>query len=387
MNMKKYLTDDILKFWLDNAFDKENGGIFTSLDRDGTVYGTDKSVWFQGRALWTYSKAYNIVEKNPAYLESARSLYNFLPTCTDTDGRMFFSVTADGRELQKRRYYYSETFAAIGCAEYYKATGDESVWQSAEKYFDTAYAVYTDPSLSVPKLNPSNAPYKAVAPSMIMLNTAQIMATVGKNSEKYISVCKDCMNEIMHGGFIKPELGGMLEQVALDGSFVDNPSTRVVNPGHSLECAWFLMAAGQTFGVEEAIAKGKEIIDITMPLGTDKVHGGLISFTDISGKPPLALEWDMKLWWPQCETIIANRLAYQIFGEEKYLENYNTFLDYAMKNFADKECGEWYGYLHYDNTVANPLKGNLFKGPFHLPRMVMILDNFDNDGNMNKFLA
>ena len=62
------------------------------------------------------------------------------------------------------------------------------------------------------------------------------------------------------------------------------------------------------------------------------------------------------------------------------------FLDYSMKNFADKECGEWYGYLHYDNTVANPLKGNLFKGPFHLPRMVMILDNFDTDGNMNKFL-
>ena len=386
MNMKTYLTDDILSFWLKTAFDKENGGVFTSLDRDGTVYGTDKSVWFQGRTLWTYSKAYNFIEKRKEYLDAAKLCYDFLPKCTDVDGRMFFSVTKEGRELQKRRYYYSETFAAIGCAEYYKATGDISIWNTAEKYFDVAYGIYSGKTPTVPKVNPLNAPYKAVAPSMIMLNTAQIMATAGINSEKYISICKECMAEIMHGGFIKSDLGGMLEQVNLDGSFADTPSTRVVNPGHSLECAWFLMAAGLKFGSDEAIAKGKEIIDITMPLGTDKAHGGLISFADISGKPPMALEWDMKLWWPQCETIIANRLAYAIFGEEKYLENYNTFLDYAMKNFADTEFGEWYGYLHYDNTVANSLKGNLFKGPFHLPRMVMTLHDFNENGNMNKFL-
>ena len=386
MNMKTYLTDDILKFWVENSIDKENGGIFTSLDRDGSVYGTDKSVWFQGRALWTFSKAYNMVEKKEEYLSFAKSLYEFLPKCTDTDGRMFFSVTAQGSELQKRRYYYSETFAAIGCAEYYKATGDKSVLADAEKYFDVAYSLYKNPELSTPKFNPQNAPYKAVAPSMIMLNTAQIMLTASENKERYTSICKECMEEIMHGGYVKSELGGMLEQVKLDGSFEDKPSTRVVNPGHSLECAWFLMAAGLTFGNEEALLKGKEIIDITMPLGTDKIHGGLISFTDISGKPPVALEWDMKLWWPQCETIIANRLAYKIFGEEKYLDNYNAFLDYAMKNFADKEFGEWYGYLHYDNTVAHSLKGNLFKGPFHLPRMIMILHDFEENGNMNKFL-
>lgn len=387
MNMKTYLTDDILSFWLKNAFDKENGGIFTSIDRDGSVYGTDKSVWFQGRTLWTYSKAYNKIEKNQIYLDAAKSLYEFLPKCTDTDGRMFFSVTKEGAELQKRRYYYSETFAAIGCAEYFKATGDKAVWQTAEKYFDVAYNIYSGKMPTVPKLNPQNAPYKAVAPSMIMLNTAQIMSTCGKNSDKYIAICKECMSEIMHGGYIKPELGGMLENVNLDGSFADTPSTRVVNPGHSMECAWFLMAAGRKLGCEEAICMGKQIIDITMPLGTDKKHGGFISFADISGKPPLALEWDMKLWWPQCETIIASRLAYSVFGEEKYLENYNTFLDYAMDNFADREHGEWYGYLHYDNTVANPLKGNLFKGPFHLPRMLMILHDFDTSGSIDKFLA
>lgn len=134
MTNKEILINNILPFWLGDAIDLENGGIYTQLDREGSIYGTDKSVWFQGRALWTFSKAYNCIEKREEYLAAAENIYKFLPTCTDTDGRMFFTVTADGRELQKRRYYFSETFAAIGCAEYYKATGREEVRRDAEKY-------------------------------------------------------------------------------------------------------------------------------------------------------------------------------------------------------------------------------------------------------------
>lgn len=370
MNFKNYLQNDVLKFWLDNAIDNENGGIYTSLDKEGNIYGYEKSVWFQGRALWTFSSAYNSVEKKEEYLSAAKTIYNFLPWCSDSDDRMFFTVTKAGKGLQKRRYYFSETFAAIGCAQYYLATGDNEAWKKAEKYFDIAYSIFKNPSLTIPKLNPENAPFKSLSPVMILLNTAQVMASVGVNSEKYEEIAKNCLNEILHGGYINDELGAVLEQVGLDGKFYDSPSTRVINPGHSLECAWFLMSTGN----DEAIDAGKKIIDFTMPIGVDKKHGGIIAFTDVLGKPPIALEWDMKLWWPQCEAIIANKIAYDIFGDNKYSEDYNTLLDYAFKHFADDENGEWYGYLHYDNTPSTTLKGNIFKGPFHLPRMLMMLD-------------
>ncbi len=78
---------------------------------------------------------------------------NILPFCTDTDGRMYFTATEDGRGLRKRRYYFSETFAAIGCAEYYKATGDDSIRESAERYFDVAYECYTGERKCEPKIN------------------------------------------------------------------------------------------------------------------------------------------------------------------------------------------------------------------------------------------
>ena len=384
MSYRKVLTENILPFWLDNAIDYENGGIFTQLDEKGEIYGTDKSVWFQGRALWVFSKAYNTIEKNPAYLKAAECIYGFLPRCTDTDGRMFFTVTKDGRELQKRRYYFSETFAAIGCAELYKATGREEVLASAEKYFTVAYECFTGVRKNPPKLNPENLGTKALSPAMIMLSTAQVMRSMNSAKKaEYDKIAKECLDEILHGGYLQEK--ALLESVTTDGRFVDSPSGRIVNPGHSLEAAWFIMLEGILTDNSEALRAGKKIIDITLPLGVDKKYGGIIAFTDLSGKPPVQLEWDMKLWWPQCEAMIAFRMAYMLFGEEKYLKLYEEFREYCEKYFLDSENGEWYGYLHYDNTVSTTLKGNIFKGPFHIPRLYIIMSVLDEDGKIDRY--
>ena len=382
MTNKKILTENILAFWLGDAVDRENGGIYTSLDREGNIYGTDKSVWFQGRALWVFSKAYNCIEKRDEYLTAAENIYRFLPTCTDKDGRMFFTVTADGRELQKRRYYFSETFAAIGCAEYYKATGSEDVRKSAEKYFSVAYECFSGVRKNQPKINPDNLAMKALSPVMIMLSTASVMRSMKDEKEAfYDSVCASCLDEILGGGFLTER--ALLESVSTDGKAVDTPTGRIVNPGHSMEAAWFVMLEGMRRGNRKVIDTAAKIIDITLPLGWDKKHGGIIAFTDVEGKPPVQLEWDMKLWWPQCETIIAARLAYLVTGEEKYLDLYNSVKEYADKYFLDSECGEWYGYLHYDNTPSTTLKGNIFKGPFHIPRLYMMMaamDDYEQNG-------
>ena len=384
MNYRKELLENILPFWLEHAVDEQNGGIYTQLDEQGAIYGTEKSVWFQGRALWTFSKAYNLIDKNPAYLKAAETICRFLPKCTDTDGRMFFTVTKDGRALQKRRYYFSETFAAIGCAEFYKASGNQAVWQAAESYFDVAYECYTGVRKTEPKINPENHSAKALSPAMIMLSTAQTMRSACKeNKEKYQKIADQCLDDILYGGFLTDR--GLLEQVSREGAFTDTPIGRIINPGHSLEAAWFLMLEGIVSKNQEAIRAGKQIIDLTLPLGWDQKHGGIIAFRDLDGKPPVQLEWDMKLWWPQCEALIALRLAYLLFGEETYLEKYTQLEAYCLDHFVDAKHGEWYGYLHYDNTVSTTLKGNIFKGPFHVPRLYMIQTVLDEEGSIEKY--
>ena len=384
MNYRKDLLENILPFWLDHAMDYQKGGIYTQLDQAGNIYGREKSVWFQGRALWTFAKAYNTVEKNLEYLKAAACIYSFLPKCTDTDGRMFFTVTEDGRQLQKRRYYFSETFAAIGCAEYYKATGEESVLVTAETYFNVAYECFRGIRKTEPKIDPNNAPMKSLSPVMIMLSTAQTMRSMNSHrKEEYASIAQECLDEMLHGGYLTPN--GMLEHVALDGHPVDTPTGRIINPGHSMEAAWFLLLEGMQTGNEAALAAGKQIIDMTYPLGWDQKHGGLIAFRDVKGHPPVQLEWDMKLWWPQCETLIALRMAHLLFKDERYRTKYEELVTYCEKYFVDTQYGEWYGYLHYDNSVSTTLKGNIFKGPFHIPRLYIMMTVLDEDGNLERY--
>ena len=158
MNFSGYLTENVLPFWLKHAVDETHGGIFTCLDEDGKRYDNEKSVWFQGRALYIFSLAYNEIEPNPDYLKAAKTIYEFLPKCADETDRMAFIVTREGDWIQKRRYYFSETFAAIGCCEYWLATGDETAKLRAERYFKIAYELYHNPAPNAAKFNPETAP-------------------------------------------------------------------------------------------------------------------------------------------------------------------------------------------------------------------------------------
>ena len=384
MNYKEALIENILPFWLDNAIDREYGGIFTCLDEAGQRYGDEKSVWFQGRALWTFSKVYNIVDRNPQYLEAAKIIYDFIPKCEDTDGRLYFTMTRDGRGIQKRRYYFSETFAAIGCAEYYRASGNAQALLYARKYFEIAYECFKGVRHTEPKCNPENYDLKALSPVMIILSTAQTMRAIDhEKRERYAMIAKECLDEILNGGFLTEN--ALLEHVGRDGIAVDSPTGRIVNPGHSMEAAWFVMLEGIITHDPQVIEAGKRIIDITVPLGWDKKYGGVLAFVDAKGKPPVQLEWDMKLWWPQCEMMIAARLAYVLFKEEKYRRMYEETEKYCQTYFMDQKYGEWYGYLHYDNTVSLTQKGNIFKGPFHIPRLYMIMAVLDEEDSMETY--
>ena len=133
---KNDLLTDILPFWLKYGIDHENGGYFTCLDRDGSLLDTNKSVWFQGRFAFILAYAYNNLEKQAEWLEACKNGIDFIEKyCFDTDGRMFYEVTKTGTPVRKRRYVFSETFAAIAMAQYSIASGNKSYAEKAVKLF------------------------------------------------------------------------------------------------------------------------------------------------------------------------------------------------------------------------------------------------------------
>jgi N-acylglucosamine 2-epimerase len=122
---------------------------------------------------------------------------------------------------------------------------------------------------------------------------------------------------------------------------------------------------------KELVDLGLTILDWSWEWGWDKEFGGIINFKDCMNLPPQDYAQDMKFWWPQTEAIIATLYAYEATGDSKYLDMHKQISDYTYAHFPDKEYGEWYGYLRRDGSVAQPAKGNLFKGPFHIPRMMI----------------
>lgn len=366
---KEDLTENIMSFWLKNGLDREHGGIYTCLNRDGSLMDTTKSVWFQGRFAFTCSFAYNQVAQNQEWLDAAKSTLDFIEKyCFDENRRMYFEVTADGTPLRLRRYVFSESFAAIAMAEYAAATGDAEYARKALAVFKDMRRFLNTPGILEPKYLPT-VQCQGHSITMIMINVASCIKKVIEDPELDIQI--DESVHALRTYFMHPEFKALLETVGPNGEFIDTLSGRTINPGHCIETAWFL------FDVAEARGGDKELTDLALTIldwswdwGWDEQYGGIINFRDCKNLPSQDYAQDMKFWWPQTEAIIATLYAYKLTGNERYLKMHRMISDWTYAHFPDSEYGEWYGYLHRDGSVAQPAKGNLFKGPFHIPRMM-----------------
>lgn len=368
---RKDLVDNILPFWLKHGLDRVNGGVYTCVDREGRLMDTTKSVWFQGRCAFTYSFAYNNVEKRPEYLEMAKSCLDFIEAhCFDPeDGRMYFEVTADGTPLRKRRYVFSECFAAIAMSEYSLATGDKEYARKALALFKEIQRFIATPGILQPKYEPS---LQAIGHSvtMILINTASRIRE---------AIADPCLDEQIEKSidairryFLHPEYKALLEMVTPDGKLIDTIAGRTINPGHCIETAWFLLEESCYRGWDKELTDmALQILDWSWEWGWDEEFGGIINFKDCKGFPAQDYSQDMKFWWPQTEAVIATLYAYLATGDNRYMEMHRLANDWAYEYLPDPVYGEWFGYLHRNGSVAQPAKGNLFKGPFHIPRMMI----------------
>ena len=367
------LLHNTLPFWFPRSIDQEQGGFMFNRDRDGSLLDSDKAIWLQGRASWLLATLYSEVEPRPEWLEWSRHGIDFLRQHGfDDDGRMFFLVDRAGQPLRKRRYIFSETFMIAALAAYGRAAGDDDARRAATELYQRVLGYLQTPGVLPPKWNTTTRPMRGLAIPMIMIVTAQILRQSGADAAFCNHWIDHYIDEIRRY-HMHPELATVLETTGPNGELLDHFDGRTLNPGHAIEAAWFIMQESRVRGNDPELLKtGLTILDWMWERGWDPEYGGITYFVDVHGLPVQEYWHDMKFWWPQNEAIIATLMAYRLTGEEKYARWHGMAHEWAYLRFPDPEHGEWFGYLHRDGRLSSRLKGNTYKGAFHVPRMELM---------------
>ena len=368
LQYKTELFGNILPFWLKHSRDREFGGYFTCLDRQGNVFDTDKFIWLQGRQVWLFSMLYNEVEKRQEWLDCAIQGAEFLKKYGhDGNFNWYFSLTREGKPLVEPYNIFSYTFAAMAFGQLSLATGNQEYADIAKRTFENILSKRDNPKGKWNKAYPGTRPLKGFSLPMILSNlTLESEHLLDK--EIVEQTMEECIHEVMEV-FLRPELGGIIvENVNQDGSLSDSFDGRLVNPGHGIEAMWFIMDLGVRLNRPKLIEKATETTLKTLEYGWDKEYGGIYYFMDRKGSPLQELEWDQKLWWVHVEALISLLKGYQLTGSEASLQWFKKVHDYTWSHFKDPEYPEWWGYLNRQGEVSLDLKGGKWKGCFHVPR-------------------
>ncbi|KAL1781306.1 N-acylglucosamine 2-epimerase [Sigmodon hispidus] len=372
--------DSVMAFWMENSHDKENGGFFTCLDCNGKVYDDLKYVWLQGRQVWMYCRLYRTFERfhRAEILEAAKAGGEFLlrfAKIAPPAKKCAFVLTRDGRPIKMQRTIFSECFYIMAMNELWRVTKETRYQNEAVEMMDQIVRwVREDPAgLGRPQLSGTPAAESLAVPMMLLNLVDQLVEDDEPLNKKYSELQDWCVQRIMK--HVQRDGKAVLENISDDGKELPGCLGRQQNPGHAIEAGWFLLQYARRKGDTNL---RRHIIDkfILMPFhsGWDSKFGGLFYFQDVDGFCPTQLEWNMKLWWPHSEAMIAFIMAYSDTGDSALLQLFKQVAEYTFNHFHDPATAEWYGYLNQEGKVALSIKGGPFKGCFHVPRCLAMCE-------------
>ncbi|MEX2641686.1 MAG: AGE family epimerase/isomerase [Balneolales bacterium] len=395
---KRHVEEVLLPFW-SRALDHRNGGVFTCFNNAGDrLISTDKYTWSQGRFLWLWSRLARMTaecklsgEPEP-YHEHLHKTALFLDEHVFLDnGNCAFLLTENGDKKESipgqgfDTSFYADCFVAIGMGEYAGLMQDRG-------RLDKALAVYKRIRDRLDRGDIRSEPYpvpdgyRAQSVPMIMLNVSQGLAEVAETldhpeSGRLLDHSIAYMRDIMDNFCLDDH--HLVEMLPEDSSETGTLLYRHLNPGHAIECMWFVMHTARRTGYTGYLEKAAMVMERAARLGWDPVHGGLLRFADCEGGEPkgerggsayeklITGSWDLKLWWPHSEALYASLLA----GNTPLHER---FRDYTFSVFPnpDKTVGEWIQIRDRQGKPVEKVAALPVKDPFHILRnMLLIIDH------------
>ena len=372
---KQELLKEIIPFWEKYSPDYIYGGYFTCLNSEGKVYDTDKFVWLQAREAWMFATLEHSSLNGNQWHEMAQLGIDFLEKYGQApSGDWYFSLSQKGEPLMAPYNIFSDCFAAMAFGAFYKIDPNPKYKKLVKEIFKRIIARKDNPKGIYNKHISGTRPMKNFALPMILCNLSLELEHI-LGIQQVTNLTQELIPLIMEQ-FYDSKTGLILENISINGEFVNSFEGRLLNPGHAIEAMWFIMNIAIKQNNRALIEQAETILYQQLEHGWDKLHGGIFYFLDLKGFPPQQLEWDQKLWWVHLETLVALAKIYSYNKSLKAKDWFKKVHEYTWNHFRDPiHKGEWFGYLNRQGKVLLQLKGGKWKGCFHIPRALMQISN------------
>lgn len=413
LELKKFYIDEIEKdffpFW-EKAFDYEYGGVFTCFNNQGTeLVSQDKYTWSQGRFLWLLAHLYEMADEEIINLdklelkEMADKTYRFLKENVFFDGyKCAFTLTRQGQQIEfdgvKDTSIFADTFVLISFNAYGRVFENKEALDLANLVLKSIKErLDTDNYRTEPY--PIDSKFKAHSIPMIMSNCyEECLLTERQTDYRYDLDLEELLFKQIDLILNTHAVDDIVyELITDDDSYKDTLLYNHANPGHTIECMWFVLHGLDLLGKDEGLKdKARDIYKATYKLGWDEQDGGLLRFVDRrNGEKPagrliddnfesLIIDtWDYKLWWPHSELLYTSLLVHFDRKDQEALEIYNRAHDYSFKTFPNpnKEIGEWIQIRDRQGQPVNKVVALPVKDPFHIVRnFILIIKLLEDQG-------
>lgn len=373
--------NNIMGFWINHTLDR-NGGFIGSLDNNNKVDpSAPKGVVLNSRILWAFSAAYNLARKQE-YLDTATRAYQYIVDhfIDRKYGGVYWSVDSAGQPLDAKKQIYGLAFCLYGLTEYYRASGQnmalrlaKDLFSKIEQYsFDTKKGGYLEAFTQGWKLNDDlrlsekDDNEKKTANTHLHIIEAYASLYMVWPDERVKESIKHLLDV-----FDQHMINSLTSHLHL---FMDEnwkSKSTLISFGHDIEAAWLLQQCAEILGSEKYIKRFKELAIQLTDAAAEALDedGGLWYEYD----PSTSLLVKEKHSWPQAEAMVGFFNAYQLTGNERYLNYSVGSWKFIKKHLRDQRNGEWFWGIYEDYSVMNKEKAGFWKCPYHNSRACLEL--------------
>ena len=372
------LTRNIMPYWIKKMPDERHGGFHGRIDgMDNVITDAPRGAILNARILWSFSAAY-ITVRDPMYLEMAIRARNYIFNhfFDDKYGGTYWCLDSSGKPLETKKQIYSIAFFIYALSWYYIATGDRESLDRAASLFRLIEKHSYDPEHGG-YFEAFTREWKEISDLRLSEKDANEKKTM--NTHLHILEAYTSLYRVWPDSFLRKQLAGLVrifvERIVDSSSshlnlFFDEEWTcrsTLVSYGHDIEASWLLHEAADALGENDTV-KG---ICLRIAVAT---HEGLADDGSLFYERDDAaghLDRD-RHWWVQSEAVVGFINAWQLSGDNSWLEMASSAFDYIKTHLSDSVNGEWYWSIRADGTVnRNEDKAGFWKCPYHNSRMCL----------------